>query len=52
MVNIFVVDQDNQPILYYATGKKEICRLLKCLEKNDAKVSGRCKQAIQDVGKK
>jgi hypothetical protein len=27
-------------------------RLLKCLEKNDAKVSGRCKQAIQDVGKK
>jgi hypothetical protein len=24
MVNIFVVDQDNQPILYYATGKKEI----------------------------
>jgi hypothetical protein len=27
-------------------------RLLKCLEKNDAKVSGRCKQAIQDVVKK
>ena len=23
MLNIFVVDQDNQPILYYATGKKE-----------------------------
>ena len=25
-------------------------RLLKCLEKNEAKVSGRCKQAIKDVG--
>jgi hypothetical protein len=24
MLNIFVVDQDNQPIFYYATGKKEI----------------------------
>jgi hypothetical protein len=24
MVNIFVVDQDNNPINYYATGKKEI----------------------------
>ena len=24
MLNIFVVDQDNQPILYYATGEKEI----------------------------
>jgi Cysteine rich repeat len=27
-------------------------RLLKCLEKNDAKVSGRCKQALKDVGLK
>lgn len=27
-------------------------RLVKCLEENDAKVSGRCKQAIQDVVKK
>ncbi len=25
-------------------------RLLKCLEKHDAKVSGRCKQAFKDVG--
>jgi len=25
-------------------------RLLECLEKNDAKVSGRCKQALKDVG--
>ena len=24
-------------------------RLLKCLEKNDSKVSGRCKQALKDV---
>ena len=24
MVNIFVVDQDNNPILYYVTGEKEI----------------------------
>ena len=24
MINIFVVDQDNNPILYYATGDKEI----------------------------
>lgn len=24
MVNVFVVDQDNNPINYYATGKKEI----------------------------
>ena len=24
LLNIFVVDQDNQPILYYATGEKEI----------------------------
>ena len=24
MINIYVVDQDNGPILYYATGKKEI----------------------------
>jgi hypothetical protein len=24
MINIFVVDQDNNPILYYATGEKEI----------------------------
>ena len=27
-------------------------RLLNCLEKNDAKVSGRCKQALKDVGMK
>lgn len=27
-------------------------RLLKCLEKNDAKVSIRCKQALKDVGMK
>lgn len=27
-------------------------RLVKCLEENDAKVSGRCKQAMQDVVKK
>ena len=27
-------------------------RLLQCLEKNDPKVSGRCKQAIKDVGLK
>ena len=27
-------------------------RLKKCLEKNDAKVSGRCKQALKDVGLK
>lgn len=27
-------------------------RLLSCLEKNDAKVSGRCKQALKDVGLK
>ena len=27
-------------------------RLLKCLEKHDAKVSGRCKQALKDVGLK
>ena len=27
-------------------------RLLTCLEKNDAKVSGRCKQALKDVGLK
>jgi hypothetical protein len=27
-------------------------RLAACLEKNDAKVSGRCKQAIKDVGLK
>jgi hypothetical protein len=27
-------------------------RILKCLEKNDAKVSGRCKQAAKDVGLK
>ena len=27
-------------------------RLLKCLEENDAKVSARCKQALQDVVKK
>jgi hypothetical protein len=27
-------------------------RLVKCLEKNDAKVSGRCKQAMKDVGLK
>jgi len=27
-------------------------RLLACLEKNDAKVSGRCKQALKDVGLK
>ena len=25
-------------------------RILKCLEKNDAKVSNRCKQAAKDVG--
>ena len=24
MINVFVVDQDNSPIIYYATGKKEI----------------------------
>ncbi len=27
-------------------------RLLECLEKNDSKVSGRCKQALKDVGLK
>lgn len=27
-------------------------RLLNCLEKNDAKVSSRCKQALKDVGMK
>jgi len=27
-------------------------RLLTCLEKNDAKVSGRCRQALKDVGLK
>ena len=27
-------------------------RLLKCLEENDSKVSGRCKQALKDVGMK
>ena len=27
-------------------------RILACLEKNDAKVSGRCKQAMKDVGLK
>jgi hypothetical protein len=27
-------------------------RILKCLEKNDAKVSARCKQAAKDVGLK
>ena len=27
-------------------------RLLNCLEKNDSQVSGRCKQAIKDVGLK
>jgi hypothetical protein len=27
-------------------------RLLKCLEKNESKVSGRCKQAFKDVGGK
>jgi len=27
-------------------------RLLKCLEKNDAQVSGRCKQALKEVGLK
>ncbi len=27
-------------------------RLLQCLEKNDPKVSGRCKQALKDVGLK
>ena len=27
-------------------------RLLQCLEKNDAQVSGRCKQALKDVGLK
>jgi len=27
-------------------------RLLECLEKNDPKVSGRCKQALKDVGLK
>jgi hypothetical protein len=27
-------------------------RLLSCLDKNDAKVSGRCKQALKDVGLK
>jgi len=27
-------------------------RLLNCLEKNDAKVSGRCKQALQEVSSK
>ena len=27
-------------------------RLLQCLEKNDKKVSGRCKQALKDVGLK
>ncbi len=27
-------------------------RLLNCLQKNEAKVSGRCKQAFQDVGGK
>ncbi|MFH1983807.1 MAG: hypothetical protein ABIL58_18355 [Pseudomonadota bacterium] len=27
-------------------------RLAKCLEKNDAKVSGRCKQAMKEVGLK
>jgi len=27
-------------------------RLLQCIEKNDAKVSGRCKQALKDTGLK
>jgi hypothetical protein len=27
-------------------------RILKCLEKNEKKVSGRCKQAVKDVGLK
>ena len=27
-------------------------RLLQCIDKNDAKVSGRCKQALKDVGLK
>jgi len=27
-------------------------RLLECIEKNDAKVSGRCKQALKDTGLK
>jgi len=27
-------------------------RLIQCLEKNDAKVSGRCKQALKDMGLK
>jgi hypothetical protein len=27
-------------------------RLLQCLEKNDKKVSGRCKQALKEVGLK
>ena len=27
-------------------------RLLNCLEKNDKQVSGRCKQALKDVGLK
>ena len=27
-------------------------RLLDCLEKNDSQVSGRCKQALKDVGLK
>jgi hypothetical protein len=27
-------------------------RLLNCIERNDAKVSGRCKQALKDVGLK
>ena len=27
-------------------------RLLECLEKNDPKVSGRCKQALKDFGLK
>ena len=37
---------------YCADVKPGEGRLLECLDKNDAKVTGRCKQAIQDVGLK
>ena len=30
-------------------GRPDEGRLLNCLEKNDARVSGRCRQALKDV---
>jgi hypothetical protein len=35
MVNIFVVDQNNQPIVFYATGKKEILNAYTLPESTD-----------------